>query len=240
MEYATTKHIEELYAFANKNGLNYLTMLELGGWNTAIFLHHLQVARTFKIVVICGNDRKGTYGLSTAKHLMNHRWSVSVILVGELTSMESQYYLEILEKMGASLTQYQPENSHAQRMIRKCHVVLDALLGPNASKERPSLLNEAIEMVGRSAKRIISLEVPSGLDGSTGMVFPPVLRAEATLALGLPMNAFLFKEGAYYSGKVFVADIGLPKFVYDRFTLGIRPKFDAYPNTFLPLEEYRL
>jgi len=240
MEYATTKQIEELYAFAKKSGLDTLAMVELGGWHTAMLLRHLRVARTFKIVIVCGDGRKGSYGLAAAKHLMNHRWNVSIVLVGEQSSGESQYYIEILKNMGASLTSYQPESGSTEKIIRQSHVVLDALLGPDASGERPRFINEVIEIIGRAASRVISLEVPSGLDGSTGMTFPPVLRAQATLAFGLPTGAFLLKEGPSYSGKVFVADIGLPKFVYDHFALGSRPKFDVYPQGFLPLEEYQL
>lgn len=239
MKYATSNDLDQLYIIAQENGIAFIPMADLAGWNMAILLHKLGIPHTSKVAIVCGGERKGAFGLATARHLLNHRWNVSVVIIkeDELLS-DSHYFLDIIKKIGAPVASYDNDATLAQKLIHSSHLVIDAILGPNAAKTRSPLVNEVITFVGQSAHKIISFEVPSGLDGSNGISFPPNLKAYATLTLGLPTQAFFSKEGPILSGESFIADVGFPKFVYDALALGSRPKFDTFENFLMSLKDY--
>jgi len=66
---------------------------------------------------------------------------------------------------------------------------------------------------------IISLDIPSGVEGTTGTIFSSAIRANMTLTLALPKTAFLKKEVQQYSGELFVADISVPPDLYSEMNL---------------------
>jgi len=240
MKYTTTKDIEQIYALAQENGFSLIPLFELGGWNMVMLLGKLGIPRTARITIVCSSERKGGFGLATAHHLLNHRWNVNVVLAQTDLSPQATYFLEIIKKIGAPVVSYQEEHSAAQRLIHSSQVVIDALLGTDAAKTRNATVNTLIALLSQSERKIISFDLPSGLDGSTGLSFPPVLRAYATLALAMPSQAFLSKEGPHLCGQVFMADIGLPKFIYDKISMGSRPKFDMHENAIMPFKDYLL
>ncbi len=62
-----------------------------------------------------------------------------------------------------------------------------------------------------SGKPILSIDIPSGLNGSTGEVGQYVIRAQETIALGLPKIGFFLRQGWNCIGTLRVEDFGLPK-----------------------------
>lgn len=240
MKYASAKDIDRLYDLALEHGFALLPMLELGGWTMVMLLQKLFIPHTSRITVVASNDRKGMYALAAAHHLLNHRMYATIVLVQEEVSPEVQYYLDIIRQIGAPIISYQKQQSKALQTINASQLIIDGLLGPNAAKGRDPAINECIRYLLQRDRKIISFDIPSGLDGSTGISFPPVLKAFATLSLGLPTQAFLSKEGPLLSGQIFLGDIGLPKFVYDKLSLGSRPRFDMHENAIMPFKDYLL
>ncbi|MFQ5428299.1 MAG: NAD(P)H-hydrate dehydratase, partial [Thermodesulfobacteriota bacterium] len=67
-----------------------------------------------------------------------------------------------------------------------------------------------IEFINSLKARVISVDVPSGLNSSTGAVQGPTVRAEITLTMALPKLGFYLPPGPEFTGRVEVADIGMP------------------------------
>jgi len=76
-----------------------------------------------------------------------------------------------------------------------------------------------------SKKKIIAYDIPSGLDSTTGKCYDPCIKAFATLTLALPKKAFTNNKARSHVGKLFLGDIGIPGFLYDRVKKGSRPYF---------------
>jgi NAD(P)H-hydrate epimerase len=62
---------------------------------------------------------------------------------------------------------------------------------------------------------VIAVDVPSGLDGDTGVAYSPCVRADLTVTLGLPKQGLLVADGPRLAGEIWVADIGVPRGAYD-------------------------
>jgi len=72
---------------------------------------------------------------------------------------------------------------------------------------------------------ILSLDTPSGLDTSTGLVYEPAVRATATLTLALPKVGLRAPEAAEHVGELYLADIGVPPELYAGLGLQVGPVF---------------
>jgi len=79
---------------------------------------------------------------------------------------------------------------------------------------------ELISLANAGRGRILSLDVPSGADATTGHAPGAVIRPERTLTLALPKTGL-----AHVPGELYVADIGIPLAVYGRLSIVVQPFF---------------
>ncbi len=84
-----------------------------------------------------------------------------------------------------------------------------------------------IEWANRSGVDIVSLDVPSGMDASAGVVHSPVIRATATLTLALPKTGLQSGDFQQYTGELYLADISVPPELYGKLpgNLSVGPLF---------------
>ncbi|MBI4050310.1 MAG: hypothetical protein HY398_02575 [Candidatus Doudnabacteria bacterium] len=131
-------------------------------------------------------------------------------------------------KGGDGLSAARHLTNHGYRvsvMPREAGVIIDALIGYHLNGAPRGKFREAIEWINNCGKKVVAYDLPSGVDATTGKYFAPCIRAFATLTLALPKRAFLKKEARKKSGRVFLADIGIPEFLYDKIRNSSRPDF---------------
>jgi NAD(P)H-hydrate epimerase len=110
--------------------------------------------------------------------------------------------------------------SQANDIIRRSQIVVDALIGYSLRGAPRGLAAELIALCNQHAERTLALDVPSGLDATTGQAPGAVIRPQRTLTLALP------KAGLHsVPGELFLADIGIPPQVYDRLDIFFEPFF---------------
>jgi NAD(P)H-hydrate epimerase len=68
-----------------------------------------------------------------------------------------------------------------------------------------------IKALNSSKKPILAVDVPSGLDATTGEIHGSCIKAYKTVTFSFPKTGFYQKEGPSYIGKLVVADIGIPQ-----------------------------
>ena len=114
--------------------------------------------------------------------------------------------------------------SQGEGAIRRADVVVDALIGYSLRGAPRGRAAGLIDLCNQYAADVLSLDVPSGLNATTGMTPGLVVRPNRTLTLALPKSGL-----AAISGELFVADIGIPPEVYQSLGLSIEPFFgDRY------------
>jgi NAD(P)H-hydrate epimerase len=103
-------------------------------------------------------------------------------------------------------------------------LILDAVFGYGLHGSPRGHGREMIQAMKESAAPVISLDVPSGLDSTTGQAPGESVEALTTLTLALPKTG-LFSTKA---GDLWLGDLGIPKDVYDRAGIDLpRPVFDG-------------
>ena len=100
------------------------------------------------------------------------------------------------------------------------------MLGYNLKGNPKEPLATVIDQANLSSTPIISVDVPSGLNSDTGQASVPTIKAEATLTLALPQTGLYQQRAKEFTGKLFLADISVPKQVYQKLGIEIPLLFE--------------
>lgn len=223
--HSTAKEMERLDILAVNNGLEIRQMMELAGFHMVEIFRQLKIGKNKKITVVCGTGNKGGDGLSATRHLYNYGYkNISVILVSSKIKDNPKHHLNLLKKIKIPVYLY---TKKADALIKKSDILIDALIGYHLDGDVRGKFKDIIDVMNKSKKRIISYDLPSGVDATTGKCLGVCIRAYATLTLALPKKIFKTKVGKEKSGKIFLADIGIPSFLYDKIKKNSRPDFGA-------------
>ena len=163
-----------------------------------------------KILICVGKGNNGGDALSSIRHLLNFGYEIDIyILSSELKPIPQKYY-EICKKLPINILKSIEE---LEQNLPKYNLVIDALLGFNFKGELREPYKEIVKILNSSKKSILSLDIPTGIDCDEGEVGESI-RAQNILFMGCA------KLGCYeLEVKQFLADIGAPKQVYEKFEI---------------------
>ena len=198
--------------------LGILQMMENAGRNLAENVMDMLGGTSGEVTVLAGSGGNGGGGLCCARHLHNRGFRVWVVLSKEaaILSGAARNQLQILQSAGV-----QPvDPSQAEDVICRAQIVVDALIGYSLRGTPQGRAAELIDLCNQHAARVLSLDVPSGLDATTGEAPGPVVHPERTLTLALPKTGLQRVPGDLY-----LADIGIPPEVYHRLGLSFELPF---------------
>ncbi len=212
MRVATVDEMRELDRRAvSEHSIPELVLMENAG-HGAFFVALREIGVGGKsFVVLCGPGNNGGDGLVVARKLHSSGARVKCIILGDLGKFRgsAKINLEMLERSGA-LIEAQPSTEAIRRAIVDSDVVVDALLGTGLTREVGGRYGKVIEDVNRHGKQVLSLDIPSGVDGNTGEVKGVAVRADYTVTFGLPKRGQLLYPGADRVGRLFVTHISFP------------------------------
>jgi NAD(P)H-hydrate epimerase len=163
------------------------------------------------VAVVAGRGGNGGGALVCARRLSNWGARVEVYLARseeEFLGVPARQ-LAILKQMGLSVGQsgdlagaYTPE------------LIVDGLIGYNLSGAPDGGYAALILWANTRNAPVLSLDVPSGVDATTGEVFDPAIRATATMTLALPKAGLVSSTARSWVGELYLADIGVPPSLY--------------------------
>lgn len=92
-------------------------------------------------------------------------------------------------------------------------IVLDGLFGAGLSRNLTGEAAFAVEQVNASGAKVVAIDVPSGINGDTGAITGPAIRADVTVTFCAKKPAHVLQPAASLCGDVIPAEIGFGKFV---------------------------
>jgi NAD(P)H-hydrate epimerase len=201
-------------------GITLLQMMEQAGSHLAALIS-AQLGgdpHDRRIVVAVGPGNNGGGGLVAARHLTNRGASVRVILARPVLRMApaARDQLATLMAMGADccVATYDLADPALEETLATADIVVDAIMGYRIDGPPHGEVDRLIGFVARAGRPVVSLDLPSGVHPDTGEVAGQAVTAAATLALALPKPALLGPPGARRTGRLYLADIGLPAALY--------------------------
>ncbi len=160
-----------------------------------------------KVVVLCGVGNNGGDGLVAARHLVNAGVKVKVYIVGKISRLKAdpKTNLNILRKMGMRIKR---DVEGLRGMMREGEgIIIDALFGIGLKSDVREPYASVVDLMNRSGKPILSVDVPSGLDADTGKVLGVAVKAKRTVTFVASKKGF--SKARKYCGKLVVRDIGI-------------------------------
>ena len=193
-------------------GLGILQMMENAGRNLAGTVLELLDAAESEVAILAGSGGNGGGGLCCARHLLNHGVQVSVLLSKEPEAMlgPAAHQLRTLRAVGVGPV----KPSGAGQAIRRADIVVDALIGYSLRGAPRGRVAALIDLCNAASTLTLSLDLPSGMDATTGGVPGKAVEAARTLTLALPKTGL-----GRVAGEIYLTDIGIPPEVYERMGL---------------------
>lgn len=181
-------------AHAVAAGTPVATLMERAGWAVAQAIRARH--RPCRVLVACGPGNNGGDGYVAARLLAREGWPVAVAACtpprGDAAPAAARWHGPIVP--------FYPEQA------ARADLVIDALFG--AGLTRP--ISPDITAFLAAAPRIVAIDVPSGLDGTTGQALGQVTPAELTVTFHRRKPGHLLLPGRSLCGELVLAEIGIP------------------------------
>ncbi len=200
-------------------GLGILQMMENAGRNLAQNVIDMLDGGNGEVTVMAGSGGNGGGGLCCARHLRNRGFKVWVVLdrEAEMLTGAARNQLDILAAAGLEPV----KSSRAEEAVWRSQIVVDALIGYGLRGAPKARTAELIALCLQQAARVLSLDVPSGLNATTGEAPGPAISPDRTMTLALPKTGLRSVPGDLY-----LADIGIPPEVYHPLGISFGPFFE--------------
>lgn len=161
-----------------------------------------------RVVILCGPGNNGGDGFVAARYLLEGGAEVRVALLapaaalkGDAATMAQRWSGEV-EPLSAKL-------------VDGADLIVDALFGAGLARPITGLAADVIAAVNASGIPVVAVDVPSGLDGTTGEALGPVIEATRTVTFFRRKPGHLLLPGRKLCGPVAVGEIGTPDSVLD-------------------------
>ena len=214
----TVKEILKLDRVAiEKFGIPSIVLMENAGREVTVeVIRQVKKVKKPRVCVICGLGNNAGDGFVIARHLANAGIPTKTFLVGKANQLKHDAVVNyrILKRMKCPIIDCRGTKFCAPTgSIAQANVVVDAIFGVGLNREIGEPFRSAIEVINRKAKHVIAVDIPSGLDGTTGAIYGVCVKADRTVTFSFPKKGFLKGHGPRQAGKVVVADIGIPAHV---------------------------
>ncbi|MBC8467485.1 MAG: NAD(P)H-hydrate dehydratase [Candidatus Marinimicrobia bacterium] len=161
------------------------------------------------ILVLCGKGNNGGDGFAAASILFKNKINVKIHSIQSNNRIKSDslnYYMNCVA-LGIPMTYGEnlPEMNYP-------NLIIDGLIGTGFHGELKTEIVPWIEWINNAISKVLSIDIPSGLNGHSGMINPIAVRADSTVTIEAPKIGMIFRNGKDYSGDIHVADIGFPNY----------------------------
>ena len=216
----TTEQMRELDRIAvEETGPNLFQMMENAGRTLAQMTIDMlgRPWQAAQITVLAGPGGNGGGGICAARHLANRRARVDLVLSDpdRLRDVPAQQRKIFHQTPGREI-------EWSRLAEQRADLIVDALIGYGLTGAPRGVAADLIRWANDSGAPILALDVPSGVDATTGEAPGVAIRPRRTMTLALPKTG-LFPAAA---GDLFLADIGIPEGAYRRVAATYIPSFE--------------
>ncbi|HEY5285824.1 MAG TPA: NAD(P)H-hydrate dehydratase [Solirubrobacteraceae bacterium] len=161
------------------------------------------------VVVVCGKGNNGGDGLVVARLLREAARDVTVLCLAasEELSPDARVNLERL----SGPPPLELSDGRASEAIAHARVIVDALLGTGFSGVVHGAAAEAIEAIDAAPGLVVSVDVPSGVHASSGVIAGPAIQAAKTVTFHAAKPGLWIHPGKGHAGELETIDIGIPR-----------------------------
>lgn len=174
-----------------------------------------------RVLVVVEGGNNGGDGLAAARILLGRGYAVDIYSVGGIKrpSADFQLQMNIMKRMGVRFRKSIPKKDYS--------VVIDGIFGMGLSRELEGIYKDIIEELNRMPGTKIAIDIPTGVDATSGDILGVAFKADYTVTFGLKKLGMFFSGGIDCCGEIICADIGFPNAAIEE----TKPKIYAYDQS---------
>ena len=199
-------------------------LMETAGRAAADAVAERYPVRGAHVVVLVGTGNNGGDGLVVARVLWARGAAVRVVALAEGADGDSGANLRLLRRLaeGSDRLDVVAFEDVRQAANAPADLVVDALLGIGARGEIREPARSLCAWTNRQPAPVVALDVPSGLDATTGAAPDDTVRADLTVTFGALKTGLVLGDGPQVAGEVVTVEIGIPSAELERHAVAHR------------------
>lgn len=179
------------------------------------------VKRSFNIegnnfLLLCGSGNNGGDGLALARQIYSEGGAPLVLMMGDAGKLKGSalknytilknYPIEIIQNFTSETL---------QKELNETDIIIDALVGTGLNREISGRLKDFIDLINSSENPLISIDIPSGVNGNTGEIMGTAITADQTVSFGALKPGNMLYPGYSLNGELFLSRISFPPEIYE-------------------------
>lgn len=186
-------------------------------------LKHINLNKFGYFGVVVGVGNNGADGLALARNLLARYKDVEIFIVGDMekASPEFKLNLESCEMLCEEIyfVESIEDLENMEKRLSNVNLIVDAIFGTGLNRPVTGIFATVISILNNVMKYKISIDIPSGLDASTGTDLGEVVDADLIVTMQL-MKTGVYERPAY-KNKCVIEDIGIPQKAIDSVLYGL-------------------
>jgi NAD(P)H-hydrate epimerase len=191
----------------DEQGVASLELMERAGEGVARLVE--EIVPDGPVAVVCGKGNNGGDGLVVARLLRHAAREVAVISLGEPRELSPDARANLERLPGRPVLGL--GSADAQMALERALGIVDAILGTGFEGAPRGAAAEAIEAIEAAPGQVVSVDVPSGVDASSGVVSGVAVHAAATATFHAGKVGLWVHPGKAHAGEAVTVDIGVPR-----------------------------
>ena len=166
-----------------------------------------------RVAIVAGSGNNGADALVTARYLMQLGYEPDIYMAAKGADCNDlcRLQLEIMQGLGASISFLREQSPEFFRSgLRAASLIIDGLLGTGSTGALREPHRTWVNEINIASRDVIAVDIPTGVDASSGLVPGPAVTATATVTMAAPKVGMLLYPAASYVGELWVAQIGIP------------------------------
>lgn len=233
---ATQKESKEIDRFSMEElGIPSVVLMERAALSISNEVFHILEEEScycsfdkIRILAVCGTGNNGGDAAAAARMLSEKGYDVRVLVTGnpERFSEMMRLQADILNNLNLTIGYLKedgtisfkdeeacPEGTGSEplsRWIQWPSLIIDGIFGIGLSRPIEGINKELIENINESGARIVSADIPSGINADSAEIMGTAVKADITVTFGAMKKGLVFYPGHIYAGKVMLRDCGFP------------------------------
>lgn len=199
-------------------GVTGLSLMEKAGRGCAeAIIERFGQLPNHRAVILAGKGNNGGDGFVIARLLGEQGWRVTALVLARPDEIrgDARSNLDLLRDIPVIFINAEEQLASHEGEVNGATVIIDALFGTGLRSPVGGVFAEAVRMVNSTGRPVVSVDIPSGIDSSTGKVLGCAVQAEMTVTFALAKLGHILYPGAEYTGELKVVDIGIPREITD-------------------------
>jgi len=166
--------------------------------------------------VFCGTGNNGGDGLGVSRKLLSYGADVKIALMGGEEKFKGAALDNLVRAKKIGIDIHTISNKKDLDSITgQSDVIIDAIFGTGLTREVEGLYRDTIQWINESGLPVVSVDIPSGINGNTGQIMGVAVLADFTVTFGLPKYGNLLYPGFEFCGNLYVSHISFPPELYN-------------------------